>query len=91
MSAEQYAEMVARQKGRCAICGDPPGNRGLSIDHCHATGVVRGLLCTNCNQALGKFRDDPRLMRAAADYVEAYQTERLLPSGSPHDGLEEEA
>lgn len=88
LSAEQYAEMVARSKGRCDLCGDPPSNRGLSIDHCHSTGVVRGLLCARCNTALGKFRDDPQLLREAANYVERHQTERLLPEGSPHDGLE---
>lgn len=86
VSAEQYAEMVARAKGRCELCGDPPSSRGLGIDHCHRTGIVRGLLCTRCNTALGKLRDDPRLMRAAADYVERHQARRLLPEGSPHDG-----
>lgn len=88
ISAEQYAEMVARQKGQCAICEAPPGIKGLCIDHCHETGAVRALLCGNCNMAIGKLRDDPRIMRAAADYVEAHQT-RLLPEGSPHDGQEE--
>lgn len=89
VSAEQYAEMVARQKGRCAICGDPPTRQGLCIDHCHETGVVRGLLCANCNQALGKLRDDPRIMRAAIDYVEAYQ-ERTPPTGPPRTGQHEQ-
>jgi hypothetical protein len=80
--------MVARQKGRCAICEAPPTRQGLCIDHCHETGVVRGLLCGNCNQAIGKLRDDPRIMRAAAEYVEKYQAGRFFPDGNPHDALE---
>lgn len=88
VSAEQYAETVARQHGRCAICEAPPDHRGLCIDHCHETNVVRALLCFHCNHGIGHFRDDAQRMRAAADYVAAHQTKRLLPNGSPHDVLD---
>ena len=50
----------------CRICEAP----GRDIDHCHATGKVRGLLCNDCNRALGLFRDDAALLRRAADYLE---------------------
>lgn len=65
-----YNRMLAEQDGRCAICG---GDAQLYVDHCHRTGVVRGLLCAACNFGLGKFRDDPDALRRAAAYIEASQ------------------
>jgi hypothetical protein len=67
MTLRQYEEMLEAQEGRCAICEEPPrADISLHIDHDHATGVVRGLLCFKCNNALGDFADDgDRLIRAA--------------------------
>ena len=73
ITMDQYAAMLERQSGRCAICGysDTADPRYFPVvDHCHATGKVRGLLCLNCNHALGKFKDDPARLRMAAIYVE---------------------
>lgn len=70
-----YAIMLAEQGGICAICGSAePGGRvkRFHVDHCHATGRIRSLLCTNCNNGLGRFLDKPDLLRAAADYVEKH-------------------
>ncbi len=67
-----YRRMVEMQCGLCAICQRQAGKKGLGVDHCHATGKVRALLCTNCNMALGGFRDDPALMRRAAGYIEQW-------------------
>lgn len=66
-----YERMLVEQNGVCAICCRKckTGKR-LAVDHDHATGEVRGLLCTNCNQGLGKYRDDPLLLRTAASYLE---------------------
>jgi hypothetical protein len=55
LTQAEYAAMLARQRGRCAVCGDEPrrqrnGKDGLLIDHDHATGRVRGLLCARCNR-----------------------------------------
>ncbi|MEV6294047.1 endonuclease VII domain-containing protein [Streptomyces sp. NPDC051896] len=59
--------MVASQYGLCAIClAAPPAH----VDHCHKTGRVRGVLCFNCNSAIGKLRDDPGAARRAAAYLE---------------------
>lgn len=85
MPRGQYAEMLARQNGVCAICGLLNDNGlTLAIDHDHtccpgpATSCgecVRGLLCTACNHGLGKFRDDLALLRAAVAYLERSRAE----------------
>jgi hypothetical protein len=74
VTREQYAEMLRQQGGGCAICGGTDlGKRSgyrLSIDHCHGTNRIRGLLCATCNLAIGYLRDDPELCRQAAAYLE---------------------
>ncbi|WP_189986634.1 endonuclease VII domain-containing protein [Streptomyces capoamus] len=59
--------MVVAQRGLCAICLDAPP---AHVDHCHRTGRVRGVLCFNCNSAIGKLRDDPDVGRRAVAYLE---------------------
>ncbi|MER5470906.1 endonuclease VII domain-containing protein [Streptomyces sp. NPDC002685] len=59
--------MVASQKGLCVICLKAPA---VHVDHCHKTGSVRGVLCFNCNSAIGKLGDDPDAVRRAAAYLE---------------------
>jgi hypothetical protein len=68
LELEEYKAILARG---CAICGSE-GPR-MALDHCHTTGRVRDALCTSCNNGLGRFKDDPALMRAAADYIEAHR------------------
>lgn len=70
----QHQAMFAAQGGRCAICkSDKPGSKGKGwhVDHDHKTGTVRGLLCHFCNTAIGSLKDDPDLLRAAAEYLES--------------------
>lgn len=72
ITVEQYDERLAQQDGGCAICGRPDGGqreRPLYVDHDHATGAVRGLLCAKCNSALGYLDDDPNRLLAAAAYL----------------------
>lgn len=74
ITADDYANLLASQGGRCAICGaTEPGGRGnrLHVDHCHNSKRVRGLLCAGCNTGLGQMKDDPARLRRAADYLEA--------------------
>jgi hypothetical protein len=82
ITIEDYVEMYDQQGGRCAICGVPRKSRlddnverheVLHVDHCHRTGKVRGLLCESCNHGLGRMKDDPSILRAAADYIELNQ------------------
>lgn len=72
LSKKDYEQMLADQDGKCAICGktESTGRSGkLHVDHCHTTGMVRGLLCCNCNQGIGRFLDDPKLLISAAAYL----------------------
>ena len=72
-----YDQMLAAQGGGCAICGGLSSDgRRLAVDHDHATGVVRGLLCADCNRGLGIFDDDPECLQAAISYL--YRTVRPL-------------
>lgn len=73
ITVEQYDALLAAQKGACAICSQPPGKRRLAVDHCHTTKAVRGLLCVNCNTAIGKLNDDPVILQRAIDYLFFYQ------------------
>lgn len=69
ISTETYEQMLASQGGVCAICHTKPDGKDLAVDHCHTSGKVRGLLCSNCNTALGLFGDDLERMIRARDYL----------------------
>lgn len=77
LTDEQYEALLARADGRCEVCGREERTRSLNghsfdlaIDHDHVTLVVRGMLCRQCNTALGCAQDDPALLRKLADYLE---------------------
>ena len=75
ITGEQFEALLASQGGGCAICGttDWPGKGNAPhVDHDPAKGrtAVRGILCGNCNNGLGNFKDDPTRLRAAAAYLE---------------------
>jgi len=74
ISTEEYELMFQRQGSRCAICHIEASetSRGLFVDHCHESDIVRELLCLHCNTALGHFKDNPELMREGAEYVEKW-------------------
>lgn len=72
---EMYDAMYVSQGGKCAICAttEPGGRRTrFSIDHCHITGAIRGLLCVACNSGLGYFRDDKDRLTTAISYLTRY-------------------
>lgn len=71
---DRYAAMFEAQGGCCAICLTHQSKlkRKLHVDHDHATGKVRGLLCQLCNTALGLARDDINILKAAISYLERF-------------------
>lgn len=73
-----YREMLDIQEGKCAICQQHQSekSRDLSVDHDHATGIVRGLLCGNCNFAIGYLGDNPDNCIRAAAYL-AFHKEKV--------------
>lgn len=77
LTPEQYDAMLATQGGRCAGCGgtDPRNKRygQFVVDHDHATGAVRGLLCNPCNVAIGQVNDDIDRLMSLAAYLMQHQ------------------
>lgn len=77
INLETYQAMHKKQDGRCMICGESETalscrknrTRDLSVDHCHESGKIRGLLCSKCNIGLGNFRDDILLLGRAMEYL----------------------
>jgi len=68
ITREEYEALAA---DGCQICGEPDApNRRLDVDHDHAGESVRGVLCTNCNNGLGRFQDSAGLLRRAIKYLE---------------------
>lgn len=74
LTIEDYDKILLAQGGRCAVCSTTePGHESFTVDHCHRTNLVRGLLCRNCNSGIGLLGDDVSTIRAAADYVERHR------------------
>jgi hypothetical protein len=74
ITLNDYQALLAVHNGGCWICGSTTTSKHhkyLSVDHDHATGKVRGVLCANCNHGLGSFKDNPDRLRRAAEYLEA--------------------
>lgn len=71
ISRDQYESLLIIYNFACGICGRHQDglSKDLCIDHCHKTGKVRGLLCYNCNLAVGHLKDDPDLALSAAKYL----------------------
>jgi hypothetical protein len=69
---QEYLKMLEAQQGACAICGttDTGKRKAFAVDHCHDTGKIRGLLCSNCNTGIGNLRDDVELLKRAIQYLE---------------------
>lgn len=79
ITIEDRDALFERQGRRCAICEttDPGAKAGWNTDHCHSTGAVRFILCAHCNRGLGAFKDNPAVMRKAADMLETFYQARM--------------
>ena len=76
LTQSDVESMIESQGGLCAICGERPEDRirlGLVVDHCHETGAVRGMLCSNCNRAIGLFGDRVETVMSATSYLLAHE------------------
>ena len=76
ITLEDYDKIKEEQGGKCKICGIEEKHVTFSrfhVDHCHETDVIRGLLCSKCNQAIGLLQDNPNFCREAANYLEETQ------------------
>jgi len=88
----EYGDMLVAQGGVCAICGEKEtehrnGERKmLAVDHDHDTGAIRGLLCTACNQGIGKLKDSPAILQKAIHYLAKHGKvvdNEAIPQGTP--------
>ena len=73
ITPEIYEQERVKQDFKCILCGKhekTQPHKRLYVDHCHDSGLYRGLLCVTCNTALGGFNDDIELMKKAIEYVE---------------------
>lgn len=77
--SDTYKALLALQGGACAGCGAvPEPRRKLYLDHDHLTGIVRGLLCRNCNFALGFAQDDVSILVHLVKYLEDTPAAKLV-------------
>lgn len=76
ITLDDYNKLLQNQQFKCAICEttNPAGpTNKFVVDHCHTTGIVRGLLCNHCNTGIGKLKDSYELLSKAANYVKIKQ------------------
>lgn len=73
LTSEDFLKMLKEQNYGCAVCAEKIGEakrkRRLFIDHCHKTGMARGVLCGNCNTAIGMLKDSAELLLKARLYI----------------------
>lgn len=69
LSKDQFEELYAVQHGKCGVCRCRLEIDTTHVDHDHHTGLVRGLLCRNCNRGLGLLGDDLPSLKAAVTYI----------------------
>lgn len=72
ISLEEYNSMLEEQNGNCYVCGKhhTQQKNSLSVDHCHTTGAVRRLLCSNCNTSLGLLKENIESVKKLIRYIE---------------------
>ena len=97
ITSVEYDAILKAQNGGCWVCGKVPskGHNKLAVDHLHSKGEkkrnprekrgrVRGLLCWQCNSAIGKFGDDIHKLKRAALYLEVWPAQKVLKKEKPN-------
>lgn len=84
LSAANWEKIYQYQKGLCAVCGQPLANKLANTDHCHKTGLVRGILCFNCNRSIREYFT-VEFVAAILEYLKHPPATAAL--GRPHYGL----
>ena len=79
ITIEQYDLMLEQQRGLCKICNQQP--KKICVDHCHKTGTVRGLLCGNCNSAIGLLKENIETLQNAIEYLQNINFNKGLKNG----------
>ena len=82
ITERDYCDLLAAHDGRCWMCGREPKKRRLHVEHDHKTGRIRGLACWKCNTLLAQAKDNPVILRAAADYLLSDEADRVLRKDS---------
>ena len=72
ITLDEYNNLLTSQDNGCMICEvkHVEGEKSFPVDRCHTTLKVRGILCQSCNRGIGLMKDNPTLLRSAADYIE---------------------
>lgn len=73
ITLEEYNSLMKQQNQCCAICHVPfslISSKNIHLDHSHSSGVVRGILCNDCNLAIGRAKDDTKILRSMIEYLE---------------------
>ena len=86
VTPEEYDALHAQCSGKCQICG--ARHKQLCVDHCHATQSVRGLLCNECNRAIGMLGDSEQSLRKAWEYLNEHERSSLgHPAGRQRNAV----
>jgi hypothetical protein len=84
ITLNDYNVLLEAQNNVCAICfgtfsgTNQHGAKKLAVDHCHDTGIVRGLLCENCNRGIGMFKHKQNLLESALKYIKLFEQNNTL-------------
>jgi hypothetical protein len=87
ITLDERDAMIAGQNGLCSICHRKPGVKGLCVDHCHASGKVREMICSACNMAVGMAEEVPDWLESIAAYLRRHDEDPDPPPSRSHEAL----
>ena len=82
LTLDEYSQMLEEQNHVCAVCKQPEtsknqfGTVSLAVDHCHETGLNRGLLCMACNRSIGMLGEDVKRIESVIEYLKKHKNEK---------------